>query len=56
MPLLSLENSYNAQDFKERKERITKILEKSGNKNRKEISYQLEPKFDGISVELIYKD
>jgi len=67
IPLLSLENSYNAEDITERETRITKILNKQEtNKNtkssnshsnhNKQLSYHIEPKFDWISVELIYKN
>lgn len=51
--LLSLENTYNAKDLEERDERIHKILVKQ-NPDAK-VSYRVEPKFDGLSVELIYK-
>ena len=51
--LLSLENTYNAKDLEERDERIHKILIKQDIDNK--ISYNIEPKFDGLSVELIYK-
>ncbi len=52
--LLSLENTYTAQDLKEWDERIQKLLLKA-DPNAK-ISYRVEPKFDGLSVELIYKN
>ena len=51
--LLSLENTYNAKDLEEWDERIHKLLQKQ-NPDAK-ISYRVEPKFDGLSVELIYK-
>lgn len=54
-PLLSLENSYNAEDLYKREEKNKKIIEKT-NTWTKKLSYYIEPKFDGISVELIYKD
>ncbi len=58
--LLSLENTYNAKDLKERDTRIHKLLEKnlqesSKKKSSEIITYRAEPKFDGLSVELIYK-
>ena len=52
--LLSLENTYNAQDLRDWDERVRKNLEKSESKTE-ELTYTLEPKFDGLSVELIYK-
>jgi len=56
--LMSLENTYNAKDLEERDERIHKILDKNLQESSGEssgISYRIEPKFDGLSVELIYK-
>ena len=52
-PLLSLENSYNAEDLKIFDERIQKILMKEG---VYEYYYGVEPKYDGLSVELIYEE
>lgn len=60
--LLSLENTYNAEDLQDRNERVRKNLEKSSNissdiiSTNHQISYSIEPKFDWISVELIYKN
>jgi len=51
--LLSLENTYNAKDLEERDERAYKILNKQYSDTK--INYRIEPKFDGLSVELIYK-
>lgn len=48
---MSLENTYNAQDLHDRKERLQKLL----NKTDEKITYTVEPKFDGLSVELIYE-
>lgn len=53
IPLLSLENSYNAEDLRERAVRVAKIAEKNG---KQTWSYRLEPKFDGLSVEFIYQE
>lgn len=58
-PQLSLENSYNAQDLIDRDEFIIKHLQKNNTENTQgtiPYSYILEPKFDGISVEVIYKN
>jgi len=52
-PLLSLENSYNENDIRERSQRLKKITDKQW---RNDWIYLLEPKFDGLSVEFIYKD
>jgi DNA ligase (NAD+) len=48
---MSLENTYNAENLKDREERIKKILPEN-----QIINYNIEPKFDGLSVELIYKN
>ncbi len=52
VPLLSLENSYNAADLLARGERIHKLIQKSDFSLPR---FLVEPKFDGISVELIYR-
>ena len=60
--LASLENTYNAEDLSDREEKIKKIIEKSilSETGEKSVSpsliYVVEPKFDGLSVELIYKE
>lgn len=51
VPLLSLGNSYDAGDLRAFDERVRKVLAKEGISER---CYRIEPKFDGISVELIY--
>ncbi len=48
IPLLSLENSYNAHDLLSFDEFIVK--------RTPQIDYLVQPKFDGISAEIIYKD
>lgn len=52
-PLLSLENSYNAQNLLSRNDSLKKILQKI---DVTEYSFLLEPKYDGITLELIYQD
>ena len=52
-PLLSLENSYNTEDLKDFDERIQKALTKEW---IYKYFYVVEPKYDGLSVELIYRD
>ena len=49
--LISLENTYNAKDLEEWEERIQKFL----NQKKTKATYSVEPKFDGLSVELIYE-
>ena len=50
VPMLSLDNSYNAEDLYEFDR---KARELSGTQ---EIEYCIEPKFDGASISLIYED
>ena len=49
--LMSLENTYNAEDLHDWEERIQKFL----NKMDGTATYSVEPKFDGLSVELVYE-
>lgn len=50
-PMISLANSYSADDILEFDERIKKFL-----KSDKEIEYFCEPKLDGLAIELIYEE
>lgn len=52
-PLLSLENSYQAEDLRAWDQRCRKIIEKNQKTDRK---YCIEPKFDGLSVEIVYQN
>lgn len=60
--MLSLENTYNFENVKERQERVIKNLDNSStwedreDWNSENIKYILEPKFDGIAIEVIYQD
>lgn len=54
IPLLSLENTYNADDIGDRNDSIVRMMDKMDIKTS--LYYIIEPKFDGISVELIYKE
>lgn len=49
-PMLSLSNSYNAEDILEFNNRIKKFL-----KTETEFVFFCEPKFDGLSMELVYE-
>ncbi|WII72968.1 NAD-dependent DNA ligase LigA [Bdellovibrio sp. 22V] len=51
LPMLSLANSYSPEDIFDFDERIKKFLNTD-----KDIEYLCEPKFDGLSMELIYED
>lgn len=50
LPMLSLTNSYSAEDLIEFDQRIKKFL-----KSEKAICYYCEPKFDGLAIELVYE-
>ncbi len=53
VPMLSLDNSYNAEDLKDFDERIKKrcMLEEDS-----DVEYVVEPKFDGGSIALVYEN
>src|SRR5690606_33001790 len=53
VPMLSLDNSYNAEDLKDFDERIKNYL---GWEKDVEIEYAVEPKFDGGSIAIIYEN
>ncbi len=50
-PMLSLANSYNAEDLRDFDTSVRKLLHIEG-----DIAYAVEPKFDGGSISLIYED
>lgn len=52
-PMLSLENTYNSKDLQEWDEFVKRQLEKN---NLLQYSYIVEPKFDWISIEIIYEN
>lgn len=54
IPLLSLENTYDANDIYEWYTKLCNILEKK-DVDTKNLFFSIEPKFDGVSVELIYE-
>jgi DNA ligase (NAD+) len=59
VPLLSLDNSYDAEDLKEWAEYVERTLENYKHlipENKRKVTYHIEPKFDGSSVELVYKN
>jgi DNA ligase (NAD+) len=49
-PLLSLENTYSKEEVAEKLEKIEKDV------NAENIDFYIEPKYDGLSIELIYED
>lgn len=52
-PMLSLDNSYNAEDLKDFDERIRKL---TGLEPETPIEYVVEPKFDGGTIALVYEN
>jgi DNA ligase (NAD+) len=50
VPMLSLENSYNAQDLFDWDKRVRGLV------NAEKIDYSVEPKYDGASISLIYQN
>ncbi len=50
VPMLSLDNSYNAEDLREWDRKNKEALKKEA------IQYSIEPKFDGASISLIYEN
>lgn len=52
-PMLSLSNSYDEGEIRDFDERIRKLL---GDGAPEQITYLVEPKLDGIAMELIYDD
>ncbi|HUS01180.1 MAG TPA: NAD-dependent DNA ligase LigA [Chitinophagaceae bacterium] len=50
VPMLSLENSYNADDLIEWDKKAKKLI------NTNKIEYSAEPKYDGASISLIYEN
>ena len=51
-PILSLSNAFNAQDLQAWRTRIGRLLPE----DRQKLEYVVEPKFDGLSVVLTYRD
>ena len=50
LPMLSLSNSYSPQDISDFDERVKKFLT-----SNEQVTYLAEPKFDGLSMELVYE-
>jgi len=55
IPMLSLENGFSEDEIREFEERIKRLLAHQGITNHT-ISYIVEPKMDGLAVELIYEN
>ena len=71
VPMLSLGNAFNARDLRDFEERwtthhttgrqrrsggIREFLKRAGHEEEGAIQYVVEPKFDGLAIELIYVD
>ncbi len=50
-PMLSLENAFSYDELREFDKRVKKLLKKA-----EEIDYTVEPKYNGLAIELTYKD
>ena len=50
-PMLSLDNAFTYDDLEEFDKRIRKLL-----KSDEDIEYTVEPKYDGLAIELTYRD
>ena len=51
VPMLSLENAFNREEVREFDERIKRFL-----KRTEDLTYTVEPKMDGLAIELIYEE
>lgn len=51
-PMISLDNTYNAEDLRDFDTRLQKLLWYT---KKEKLSYMLEYKFDGLGIELVYK-
>jgi DNA ligase (NAD+) len=54
-PMLSLDNAFSYDEVREFDQRVKKELKKKGLDPAEEIEYTVEPKYDGIAMELTYK-
>ncbi len=60
-PLLSLDNSYSTSDIQDWHDSICKVLTKSDDlvhisSDNFDVNFVCQPKYDGVAVELIYRD
>ncbi len=54
-PMLSLDNAFSLEEVREFDERVKKELKKKGLDSAEEIEYTVEPKYDGLAMELTYR-
>ncbi|HDZ23292.1 MAG TPA: NAD-dependent DNA ligase LigA, partial [Desulfobacteraceae bacterium] len=50
LPMLSLENAFNDEDIRDFDSRVRKFVKEEG-----PVQYAVEPKIDGLAVELVYE-
>ena len=56
LPMLSLDNAFDDDEMREFDTRVKRFLESPGSPAPETIEYIVEPKLDGVAVELIYRD
>ena len=56
VPMLSMDNTYNADELRAFDERVTKQLAPAGDKQGKDYDYVVELKIDGVAISLRYED
>jgi len=56
VPMLSMDNTYNADELRAFDERVRKQLAPAGNKQGKDYDYVVELKIDGVAISLRYED
>ncbi len=56
IPMLSLDNAFDDDEMREFDARVKRFLESPGSPAPETIDYVVEPKLDGVAVELIYRD
>lgn len=54
VPMLSLDNTYDRDELQAFHDRVLKGLEAAG--IEEQVTYAIEPKIDGLGIELVYKD
>ena len=56
VPMLSMDNTYNADELRAFDERVRKQLAPTGDKQGKDYDYVVELKIDGVAISLRYED
>ena len=55
-PMLSLDNALHEAEIKEFEEKAQRFLRQTFDREAEKFTYVVEPKLDGLAVELIYRD